>query len=82
MIDTRMSEVNYLDWVSLGLIIIGAINWGLEGLGTFADMNLNVVNLVFAQMLGVPEFEAAIYLIVGLSGLYQIYFGYELYDSQ
>jgi uncharacterized membrane protein YuzA (DUF378 family) len=82
MIDTRMTEVNYLDWLSLALVIIGAVNWGLEGLGTFAEMNLNVVNLLFTQTLGVPELEAAIYLIVGLSGLYQVYFGYELYDNQ
>ncbi|MFT4892644.1 MAG: uncharacterized membrane protein YuzA (DUF378 family) [Candidatus Nanohaloarchaea archaeon] len=82
MIDTQMSEVNYLDWLSLALVITGAVNWGLEGLGTFADMNLNLVNLLLTQGLGVPELEAAVYLIIGLSGLYQIYFGYELYDSQ
>lgn len=77
-----MTEVNYLDWISLVLVIAGAVNWGLEGLGTFAEMNLNIVNLVFTQTLGVPGAEALLYLLVGLSGLYQVYFGYQLYESQ
>jgi uncharacterized membrane protein YuzA (DUF378 family) len=77
-----MNEVKYLDWLTLGLVVLGAVNWGLEGLGTFAETNLNIVNLLLTQTVGLPEIEAAVYLIIGLSGLYQIYFGYELYDSQ
>ncbi len=77
-----MSEVNYLDWASLVIIIAGAINWGLEGLGHFTGENLNLFNLLFDQALGVPEAEAALYLLVGLAGLYQVYFGYELYARQ
>lgn len=77
-----MTEVNYFDWTSLVLVIAGAINWGLEGLGQFAEMNLNLVNLALTQTAGLPELEAATYLLVGVSGLYQVYFGYELYGRQ
>ena len=76
-----MDDVNYLDWASLILIIIGAVNWGLEGLGTFAGQNLNVVNQLVGG-LAAGQVEAGIYLLVGLSGLYQVYFGYQLYEEQ
>ena len=75
-----MADVNYLDWASLVLVIVGALNWGLVGLGTFADQNLNLVNMLLAPVS--PQLEALVYLLVGLSGLYQIYFGYELYEEQ
>jgi uncharacterized membrane protein YuzA (DUF378 family) len=39
-----------------------------------------VVNLLLGP-LG-PQFEAVVYLLVGLSGLYQVYFGYQLYEDQ
>jgi uncharacterized membrane protein YuzA (DUF378 family) len=78
-----MDKVNYLDWASLVLIIIGAVNWGLVGLGQIsgAERNAyNIVNLLLGQLN--PQFEAAVYLLVGLSGLYQVYFGYQLYEEE
>lgn len=77
-----MKEVNKLDYASLLLIIAGAINWGLEGLGYFADQNLNLVNLIFVQGLNITIVEPVLYVLIGLSGLYQVYFGYELYDAE
>lgn len=77
-----MNEVNYLDWGTLVLLIVGAVNWGLEGLGYFVGENLNVVDLLLNQTAGVPQAEAAVYLLVGLAGLYQVYFGYQLYEEQ
>ncbi len=74
-----MAEVNYLDWASLVLVIVGALNWGLVGLGEFAEQNLNIVNLILG---GIPEAEALVYVLVGLAGLYQVYFGYQLYEEQ
>lgn len=56
---------NWLDWVAIVLVIIGAINWGLVGLFSF-----NLVNALFG---GVPTLEAIIYILVGLAGLYMIY---------
>ena len=68
-----------VDWVSLALVVVGALNWGLVGLGGFAGGNWNVVNLVFG---GVPALEALIYVLVGLAGLYELYFGYQLYNAR
>ncbi|WEL23367.1 DUF378 domain-containing protein [Candidatus Nanohalovita haloferacivicina] len=79
-----MADVKYLDWSTLGLVVIGALNWGLVGLGMLSGEGreaYNVVNLIFGGVAG-GQVEAAIYLLVGLAGLYQIYFGYELYEEK
>lgn len=76
-----MADVNYLDWASLVLVIVGALNWGLVGLGQIANLgNLDLVQMTVGQVS--PMATSLVYLLVGLSGLYQIYFGYELYDEQ
>jgi len=52
------------------LVIIGAVNWGLSGLGMLIGSNLNVVNLLLTQTLHLPvAVESIIYLLVGLAGL-------------
>ena len=76
-----MEKTNTLDWITLVLVIIGAINWGLLGIGYFVEANLNVVNQIFAGALGLPVLENIIYILVGLSGIYQIYFGYKLAEG-
>lgn len=48
------------------LVVIGAVNWGLVGLGSFLKMNLNVVNLLLGSM---PTVEWIVYLVVGVAGL-------------
>lgn len=55
-----------LDYIVLVLIIIGALNWGLIGL-----FNFNLVQVIFGS---VPILVRIIYGIVGLSGLYGIYY--------
>lgn len=67
-------KMNLIDWTALALIIVGAVNWGLVGVGYFVDSaaNWNLVNIVLDA---VPELEFAIYVLVGLAGLYAIYFG-------
>ena len=72
-------RTSYLDWVSLVLFIVGAINWGLVGLGQFMMANWNLVNLVFGSF---PLLEALIYLLVGLAGIYELYFAYQLYTAR
>ena len=72
-------RTSYLDWSSLLLVIIGAINWGLVGIGMFFEANWNLVNLVFGS---VPALEALIYLVVGLAGVYEMYFAYQLYSAR
>ncbi|MEF8880745.1 MAG: DUF378 domain-containing protein [Candidatus Nanohaloarchaea archaeon] len=78
-----MEKVNYLDWASLVLIIVGAVNWGLVGLGQISASDPNAYNLVNLLLGSLnPPVEAVVYLLVGLSGLYQVYFGYQLYEDQ
>lgn len=70
--------LNWLDWLTMTLVIIGALNWGLMGLSGFLNNDANewnVVNMLFGS---VPGIEWLIYSIIGLAGLYQIYFGYKL----
>ncbi|MDD5193730.1 MAG: DUF378 domain-containing protein [Candidatus Nanoarchaeia archaeon] len=56
---------NVLDWIALILVIIGGINWGLFG--------INGTNLV-AMIFGTSIIAKIVYILVGLAGLYMIYF--------
>jgi len=56
--------------IAVILVVIGAVNWGLTGLGMLLGTNLNVVYLVFGTM---PTLEAVVYLLVGVSGLLVAY---------
>ena len=53
-------------FLAILLVVVGALNWGLVGIGGFAGMNLNLVNLIFGSL---PTLEWIVYLLVGLSGL-------------
>lgn len=59
-------EKNALDWIALVLVIIGAVNWGLVGVA-----NLDLVNAIFGS---VSWLATTVYILVGLAGLYLIYF--------
>ncbi|MDD3861340.1 MAG: DUF378 domain-containing protein [Candidatus Gracilibacteria bacterium] len=48
------------------LLVVGGLNWGLVGLGSFLDMNLNLVNLLFGSWMVV---ENIVYLLVGLAAV-------------
>ncbi len=48
------------------LVIIGALNWGLVGLGSFFDANWNVVNLILGMA---PVVENIVYLLVGVAAV-------------
>ena len=72
-------RTSYLDWASLVLVIVGAINWGLVGLGSLFDANWNLVNLLLG---GFPTVEAIVYLLVGLAGVWELYFAYQLYAAR
>lgn len=75
-----MEDITYLDWVSLVLVVVGALNWGLTGLGNFLGENLNIVNLLLGGVAG-GQIEYIIYVIVGVAGLYQVYFGYQMMED-
>ncbi|MDO8566539.1 MAG: DUF378 domain-containing protein [bacterium] len=55
-----------LHGISFILVVVGALNWGLVGLGNYMENNWNVVNLVLGQWSGV---ENLVYLLVGLSAI-------------
>ncbi|GAA0729711.1 DUF378 domain-containing protein [Clostridium malenominatum] len=55
-----------LDVISLILVIIGAINWGLIGF-----FNFDLVATLFGNM---TAFSRVIYSLVGIAGLYAISF--------
>lgn len=52
--------------LAIVLTVVGAVNWGLVGLGDFIGMNLNLVNLFVGSW---PVVENIVYLLVGISGL-------------
>lgn len=52
-----------LHGVAFILVIIGALNWGLTALG------FNVVNLLLGTW---PMVEKIVYILVGLSAIYEI----------
>lgn len=55
-----MSTIGYY------LILVGAVNWGLVGLGGFLGGDWNVVHMIFGGMASV---ESAVYVIVGIAGI-------------
>ncbi|MFW5950039.1 MAG: DUF378 domain-containing protein [archaeon] len=68
MVTIRLSA---LDWVCFALLLIGAINWGLVGL-----LDINAVEALLAPVFQSPAAEIvarAIYVLVGLAGLYFFY---------
>lgn len=68
-------RTNVIDWLAIVLVTIGALNWGLIGAANFltSGANWNLVNLIFGS---IEVLEFGIYLLVGLAGLYMIYFAY------
>ena len=57
--------------LALVLVIVGALNWGLVGLGMLMGKGAdwNVVHMLLGQWMTV---EAVVYLLVGLAGLYKM----------
>lgn len=51
------------------LLIVGGLNWGLVGLGGFFGGNWNVVNAILGSW---PVVEWLVYVLVGLSAVYEI----------
>ncbi|PIR49213.1 DUF378 domain-containing protein [Candidatus Peregrinibacteria bacterium CG10_big_fil_rev_8_21_14_0_10_55_24] len=51
------------------LVLVGALNWGLVGIGYFFNQDLNVVRLLVGTW---PIVEAVVYVLVGLSAVYML----------
>lgn len=60
-----MAKKSVLDVIALILVIIGGLNWGLVGLFSY-----NIVDAIF----GAGTVAKIIYILVGLSALYLIYY--------
>lgn len=59
-----------IDTITLVLVVVGALNWGLVGIARF-DLVAALFGLQFGQ---VSALTGTIYTLVGLSGLYQAAF--------
>jgi hypothetical protein len=57
-------ERNAFEWITVVLVIIGAINWGLVGVADF-----NLVSLIFGAVFWL---ETTVYVLVGLSGIWEL----------
>lgn len=59
-----MQKLNVLDWITLILLIVGGLNWGLVGLFSF-----DLVATIFGDM---SMLSRAVYTLVGLSAVYTL----------
>lgn len=59
-----MSKLNSIDWLSLVLLFVGGLNWGLVG---FFDFDL--VSAIFGQG---ALFSRLVFALVGVSSLYSL----------
>jgi len=52
------------------LVLLGALNWGLVGVGSLIGSDLNVVSMIVG---GMPDVEAVVYTLIGIAALYIIF---------
>ena len=62
-----MANKTVLDWIALVLVIVGGLNWGLVGLFDGFDL----VRTIFGS---ISWLQNAVYILVGLSAAYMIYY--------
>lgn len=74
-------DTNGLDWFSILLVVVGALNWGIVGLTALIGEQMNVVQQAMG-LLFLPDVAQMvtnlIYVLVGLAGLYFIYTSYKI----
>lgn len=63
----KMCTVHMIAW---WLMVIGAINWGLVGIGGFMGQNWNVVNMLLGSW---PQVEWVVYILVGASAVAMLF---------
>lgn len=66
-------KYNWLDIISLTLVIVGALNWGLIGL-----FNFDLVAALFGKM---SMLSRIVYNLVGIAGLYALSFYMKFSDK-
>jgi uncharacterized membrane protein YuzA (DUF378 family) len=60
--------VAMVTWI---LVIVGAVNWGLVGIGGFFESNWNVVNLLLGNFTW--WVEGVVYILVGIAGVMSLF---------
>ncbi|MFC1720930.1 DUF378 domain-containing protein [Patescibacteria group bacterium] len=65
-----MTKNKTVGYIGYWLVVIGAVNWGLVGIGHFVGGNWNVVNLLLGSW---PAVEAIVYILVGLSAALMVF---------
>jgi uncharacterized protein len=68
-----MKNNQALETAAMVLVIVGALNWGLVGLGGFMGANWNLVNMFLGTW---PQLEWLVYILVGLSGVWALWAWY------
>lgn len=58
--------LHMLSWI---LVIVGALNWGLIGIGAFMGESWNLVAMLLG---GWPEVEWLVYVLVGIAAVYSV----------
>ena len=61
-----MKNLHMVAWI---LLIVGGLNWLLVGLGGFMGSDWNVVGMVLGSW---PQVEWLVYVLVGLSAVYEL----------
>ena len=59
-----------VSWVVKILVIVGAVNWGLVGVGMLMGSEWNLVAMLLGSW---PMVEAVVYVLVGVAGVMQIF---------
>ncbi len=65
-----MCQKNSVAMAACILVLVGALNWGLVGLGWLAGgVDWNVVHMLLGKWMKV---EAIVYVLVGVAGVYKL----------
>lgn len=56
--------------VAFLLTVVGGVNWGLVGAGYLTGMSFDSYNLVHMIVGSMPQVEAIVYVLVGVSALW------------
>ncbi len=62
--------MKWVELVATLLVVVGAVNWGLVGLGGFMNANWNLVNMLLGAW---PQVEWVVYILVGAAGIWLFY---------
>ena len=61
-----MKIAHMVAWI---LVMVGGLNWLLVGLGGFMGSDWNLVHMILGSM---PQVEWIVYILVGVSAVYEI----------